>query len=1115
MKRLGFYIADKTEHLQLDGYTDPNLSWARTAIVNGSNVINKTAKERNKLGLYFTNGKLKLNGSDVAAMPATDTGLGVISDNHKLKINLKPIFSTKECINITLEDYNRLRAGYEVEGYARYNSKQVYNIVEDVSSSEKVQYHNPYDTEDVIYNSIVGLPDNTFDDRDFTEPYNTPTLVVRQFVSKVKAGKGLTLEYFVDTREYDSVYKHQIGETFTVTIITADDDVIYKHTTYAGQFKITTSPLTKVGETWIKLTCVDSHGHRSIECFYDILVMPDENERIYNIGAGVLTAGENVTFEQAYKNKNKFNELCWYAKEKGYTGIRLHNNNPSINLNDLDNANNSVYLFDNRTNVATTEGEYIPAGNVYFLIHTVGGVIQGIDGYNPQDDSNFWFDKDDKNKLNLLTNYTIDEIIELFAPLKIEYQKEFDVDGVTRAVDEQDPYDWIRKDGAYIHRNVSTDADNGKILTKWYDVGDNEVSVRGAAFNNKPFLKVISFKGLLTDIVAGTPGKTLRRGTTNGDGYYYAALFTGRSNVYRVSGNQNTAIHTYGDLAPMLPNNFTIDLNGCTIKQTSNVDFDSTAILFRLIGNINTNIKNGKIVGVYSADSMKEAFLKQCKHGNAIWESAGPLVHLNGARHCTLDNVKISGSHGYELTLAPYNMATSLVTYSVPTKDLPFVDNYSLGFIDSNNQFNNSKYIIKGNNNESLVGILDTTYTYNGVSGKSAFYKVNSAIDPTADNDICIVTSDYMSVNTIAPSFGNITQELNDANESPVKVPYENPSYIVRGGYYYPTKNDYGGSYPCIFITFYNASNEIIGTVKTKHNWNFKLPKGTVNAKFSLYTVGRKVNNVFTVYQIPYIYNRANGQYVYHTRAMFLNLLKMASCNVAQGIVLNNCSITNTRSCAITDPGINVGFINCQFGAICSSDTAFQLTPMLVDVEEDMMNYSLLTFKNCVLTRRPTRPNYGNDQTVIGGFAKGYAIINCRGIGISGQWIDGYVADSVMGILRVDCRGGKQTNVHNIFKRVHAVQESEEYYSEGGRNTGENPIIETSKSCWEPVTKDMSFEDSFLVKQSNGTGVGDKDTDTEYERAEKALRRPYRVEIKGRTYKIAGIVTENYIKLDD
>ena len=276
------------------------------------------------------------------------------------------------------------------------------------------------------------------------------------------------------------------------------------------------------------------------------------------------------------------------------------------------------------------------------------------------------------------------------------------------------------------------------------------------------------------------------------------------------------------------------------------------------------------------------------------------------------------------------------------------------------------------------------------------------------------------------------------------------------------------------------------------------------------------------MYQIPYVYEYVNGKYHYHTRAMFLNLLKMTYQTCSQGCTFNNCSISNTRSCAITDPGINTAFINTRFAAICSNDKAFGLTPMLCDVEEDGFAYSNLTFENCVLTRRETRPNYDNDQTVIGGLIKGLNIINSVGVSISGSCPDSYIADSTMGILRVEFQGGHRTNHRAVIKRIQVVNSggnstpgSIECYSEAGRNKDMFPVLEAAKSCWEPVTKEMSIEDSFLVKQTNGTSVGDSDKDTEYQRAEKALRRPYRANFVGRAYKVINNVTENYTEIED
>lgn len=1101
MKYLGFAFHNKTEQLILGGYNNPGLSWARKTIANEKKVVHKTAKESNNLGLYKVGNSLRLNGSDIATLNNEDNGFGVVSNNETIKTDNTVLFSGNACINITLQNYIDLRSGKEVVGYARYNSKQVYNIVDDVNTAPVVHYANPYDIEDFLYNNIEGFQENGLSNNDFLQPYGTPTLVLKHVNAKIKVGEPLVLDYFVDTKDYASVYQGIIGDTFTVIVTTATGEVIYNHTTYAGRFIGKTTTFDTAGETWIKIVCIDKAGRRSVEQFYDVLVLPDTNDNIYNVTSRNLlsfgiTPGDNVTYAQAHNNVKGFAELCWWAKSNGYTGIRMYNENSIVGRMNLDDGHNTKYIFDQRYNIGTEETP-VPAGNVYFLIKTVGGVIQGLGDYNPQEDTDISVSEDD-----LVVNCNLETLLDKFEPLRIQENKEFEVDGVTRIVDESDPFDWIRKDGAHIYREDIAGSNYDKVRTIWWDVDSGEVSALGASYASKPYLKVVSLYGLLKDIKAGTPSKSLRRGTTNGDGYYYAAFYTGPISCYQVKGN--TAVHTYGDRPPLLPNNFTIDLNYTTIEQTANIDYDNFAALFRLSGNINTNVKNGKLIGAYSIASIKDAFLKQCKHGSAVWEAAGPLLSLNGAKHCTIDNVKLVGSHGYELVLADRSMAVFTTTFSEPSRDILFNNNYTLGFIDHSNTYVNDCLI--RDNNHSLVGIINTTYDYNGQTNKPAFWTVNPYIDSTKQNDICIITSPEISVANMDAMYGNITNE----DKNPSKVAHINSFHCISAGSS-SSAITYGGSYVYSFITFYDIKHNFISNIKVSINTPFKIPANASFAKISTYSVCKYENGRYSVYE-P-LYEVAKD--TYKNRAMFLQKFKLFTNNCAQNIVVKNCVITDTRTCAITDPGVNNIFVDTTFERICSTDHGFDLTPMLCDSEENRCRFNNISFIRCIETRRSPRANYQNDQTSIKTFVRGITMEDCVGLSLQGMFPDANIRNCLMGLFNVTYNGGEHPTYYMRINGLKVVVTSVESYSEGDRIISSYPRIETSKSCWEPVSNKMPMEDSFLVNQSPTSPIYDKDSDTEYNRADKALRRSTFLQFVGRAFKVGTVITENYSKLED
>jgi hypothetical protein len=60
------------------------------------------------------------------------------------------------------------------------------------------------------------------------------------------------------------MYNGTIGDTFTLIVEDSFNNVLYKHTTYAGEFICTTLPFKDeegndlIGQTWFSVRCIDS-----------------------------------------------------------------------------------------------------------------------------------------------------------------------------------------------------------------------------------------------------------------------------------------------------------------------------------------------------------------------------------------------------------------------------------------------------------------------------------------------------------------------------------------------------------------------------------------------------------------------------------------------------------------------------------------------------------------------------------------------------------------------------------------------------------------------------------------------------------------------------------------
>lgn len=301
---------------------------------DGVPIFTSQAGVTNNFGLYVLGEQLEIDGVGVAEAEAPTSieskSNGVFFGNTKLN-NAEGV-----CINITLEDYNKLRGGEWVEGYKAYDPTEIYNIVADVATASSVTYS--------IANGIVtfsdstsskltermvhvsgGLAENSINNTSTATDTKCPFVNVMYFDPIIQVGGKITLEYYVDTQDMASINKDEIGDTFTVIVKTAAGGTPTKKTTYAGRFTIETPAFSTGGETWFSVECIDSNGVGSAVQYFDILVRDAVIPNYYTMVEndlekyGIVADSDNI--QAAYANKAALSNLFAWAKREGYNGI--------------------------------------------------------------------------------------------------------------------------------------------------------------------------------------------------------------------------------------------------------------------------------------------------------------------------------------------------------------------------------------------------------------------------------------------------------------------------------------------------------------------------------------------------------------------------------------------------------------------------------------------------------------------------------------------------------------------------------------------------------------------------------------------------------------------------
>ena len=519
------------------------------------------------------------------------------------------ISSIRAEVCITLENYNKLLAGEAVDGYGSYKEDTVYRIIKNenekkfristVDSNKKIR--------EVIFGKIANntdgsLPENTETSATFLST-ETPSLGIRYYKPVIGEGQNLEVQYYVDTKRGDRVYKNIVEDTFTVIIKDEHDKVLYKQTTYAGEFVATINFGEISGETWFSIQAIDNHGVGSATQFFDVLIKNAPKQNVY-----VMKETDLLKFNiqpnvqdsiVGYKNKIGLTNLFAWAKQYGYNEIKMWNPD-----------GNTIYYIDYRLNLSTTPGE-VDLGHSQYYVYTV-------------------------------QNEQITDTVELVPGEQITLNNKNYTVGL-------DVVDWIIKDGAKLYRDA-----NNKIQVFWSGYSYDRTTEKTNTSRYLRTYRLSYFNELVEVEINGTKVKKPRYQTL-GDGQYY--VLTSTVPYLYAKG------FTGGDQIKF-PNEFTVNLNKATIQALPCYEIRLGGVIVGLDLNFDTHVRNGKLVGMYKNYNFKRCFISEGLSMSSTPVEHVKVTEVTSSKYCSLEDLEISYSTGYEGSVGMSDHVSFIGKYS-------------------------------------------------------------------------------------------------------------------------------------------------------------------------------------------------------------------------------------------------------------------------------------------------------------------------------------------------------------------------------------------------------------------------------------------------------------------
>lgn len=345
------------------GYTVNQIDYDKAICLNDKKLVS-TMEGTNRLGTYIKDGVLYHDG-----IPLVDSSDEVPQFDGENSTFGSTKLSTiaRQCINITIDNYNKLLRGETVKDYKPYSREDVYYLVTDVDTADVISYTEEEEGYrfgdilwrekfDVLYNNVIGVRVPTSYDIDFehnTFCMDRPYVSIRHFNPVINydsenvSNNKIALKVRVSDQEdsvlnYDTIgprYKDDeyVDDGIYKLIVKTEDGNMVEKYCYPGTICIDTPTFSLTGgenrETWFSIQCIDSRGVASVEHFLDVYIKANATENILDISDddsvlgeyGIVTDIDNTVI--GYENKKALSNLFADAKSKGYNGIKLPKRN--------------------------------------------------------------------------------------------------------------------------------------------------------------------------------------------------------------------------------------------------------------------------------------------------------------------------------------------------------------------------------------------------------------------------------------------------------------------------------------------------------------------------------------------------------------------------------------------------------------------------------------------------------------------------------------------------------------------------------------------------------------------------------------------------------------------
>lgn len=586
------------------------------------NVLVNNGKIVHKSGLSILHKYGIRNDSTTVLLDDSLVGKGIVtgelSDSPQgIKLDNTPFETDGKKVAINIDDYNSINDNLPTSGCVSYNPKAKYSILD------------------------AYLKENTETSATFSKE-ECPKIHVKFTEPRIKRGQYLKVPYFVDNHYADSIRRFTIGDTFTVIITDSKGTELYKRTHYAGEYTAHIGPFNTEGSQWFEIKAIDQDGCGSPSVFFDVMVdstaalnlkdISYDDLASYDITEGQGSTDDDTKEMEAYINKLGFSALYADAKAEGYDGVRLPKNawfNFTYCRNEIKTAR--------RASPRNRQGD-IELSNIKFY----------------------------KVKLRAGTTtdeYTYTEVIKL---------------DWTTFHNECLTYVWNNWDSSKVLWSNYKKTDGmyfptGPIYALPQGVDGNTLDDAKKALY---FLKTPQKTGSIPVI----GGKMLPHGSngipdvacTGTNGYLYIMVVKEVTEGPYVKNFDNLTDDNYweGD-SVVIPDNFTIDMNGSTFRAINTSVYWKKGTLVWFNDNINSKLINGRLEGpfadYYVQDNIDRFFAAKWGVPDRLyWNVPSKLiafiplpapgegasnVWISNSEHCVVENVEIVHSMGYEFAI--------------------------------------------------------------------------------------------------------------------------------------------------------------------------------------------------------------------------------------------------------------------------------------------------------------------------------------------------------------------------------------------------------------------------------------------------------------------------------